>query len=74
MQHSFGVMLIILLNIGLARVLIMYALLHAYGTVQALVAVYPITWFTAAVSMAVLYIAKTKNFNKGEDSYETQVV
>lgn len=73
MQHSFGVMLTVLLNIGLARVLIMYLLLHAYGTVQALVVVYPITWFTAAVSMAVLYIAKTKIKKKGEDSYETQI-
>ena len=72
LSHSFAVMLTVLLNIGLLRVVLMYVLLHVFGTVEALVVVYPITWFTAAVSMAVLYIAKTKNLNKGEDTYETQ--
>lgn len=72
LSHSFAVMLTVLLNIGLLRVVLMYILLHVFGTVEALVVVYPITWFTAAVSMAVLYIAKTKKLNKGEDTYETQ--
>lgn len=73
LEHSFAVMLTVLGNIGLLRVALMYVLLHAYGTVEALVVIYPITWFTAAVSMAVLYIAKTKKLKKGEDSYETQI-
>ena len=73
LEYSFAVMLTVLLNIGLLRVVLMYVLLHAFGTVEALVVVYPITWFTAAVSMAVLYIAKTKKLKKGEDSYETQI-
>ena len=73
LEYSFAVMLTVLLNIGLLRVVLMYVLLHAFGTVEALVIVYPITWFTAAVSMAVLYIAKTKKLKKGEDSYETQI-
>ncbi|MBO7681916.1 MAG: hypothetical protein J6T17_04075, partial [Clostridia bacterium] len=72
LEHSFAVMLTVLLNIGLLRVVLMYVLLHAFGTVEALVVVYPITWFTAAVSMAVLYISKTKKLKRGEDSYETQ--
>ena len=72
LSHSFAVMLTVLLNIGLLRVVLMYILLHVFGTVEALVVVYPITWFTATVSMAGLYIAKTKNLNKGEDTYETQ--
>lgn len=71
LSHSFAVMLTVLLNIGLLRVVLMYVLLHVYGTVEALVVVYPITWFTAAVSMAVLYIAKTKPLKKGENHYET---
>ncbi|MBQ4459907.1 MAG: hypothetical protein II911_05865, partial [Clostridia bacterium] len=58
---------------GLLRVVLMYVLIHAFGTVEALVIVYPITWFTEAVSMAVLYIAKTKKLKKGEESYETQI-
>ena len=66
-------MLTVLLNIGLLRVVLMYVLLHVYGTVEALVVVYPITWFTAAVSMAVLYNIKTKQSKKGEDTYETQI-
>lgn len=74
MQHSFSVMLVILLNIGLFRVLLMYGLLHLYGTVQALVVVYPITWFTAALSMAVLYKLQKTNFEKGESVYEKQSV
>lgn len=73
LSHSFAVMLTVLLNIGLLRVVLMYVLLHVYGTVEALVVVYPITWFTAAVSMAVLYDIKTKKSKKGEDTYETQI-
>lgn len=73
LEYSFAVMLTVLANIGLLRVVLMYVLLHAFGTVEALVIVYPITWFTAAVSMAVLYIAKTKKLKKGEESYETQI-
>lgn len=72
LSHSFAVMLTVLLNIGLLRVVLMYVLLHVFGTVEALVVVYPITWFTAAVSMAVLYIAKTKTLKKGELFYETE--
>lgn len=74
LEHSFAVMLAVLLNIGLLRVLLMYALLHVFGTVEALVVVYPITWFTAAVSMAVLYYKKTKSMQKGEILYETESV
>ncbi len=74
LEHSFAVMLTVLLNIGLLRVLLMYTLLHVFGTVEALVAVYPITWFTAAVSMAVLYYRKTKSLKKGEILYETESV
>ncbi len=73
LSHSFAVMLTVLLNIGLLRVVLMYVLLHVYGTVEALVVIYPITWFTAAVSMAVLYNIKTKQSKKGEDTYETQI-
>lgn len=65
MQYSVAVMLIVLLNIGLARVLLMIGLLHRFGSVDALVAVYPVTWFTAAVSMAVFYFVKTKSMEKG---------
>lgn len=72
LEKSFAVMLIILLNIGLFRVLLMYGLLHVYGTIEALVVVYPITWFTAAVSMAVLYTTQKRIMRKGENSYETQ--
>jgi Na+-driven multidrug efflux pump len=72
MSYSFSVMLIVLLNIGLLRVLLMYGLVYSFGTVQAMVTVYPITWFTAAVSMAVLYMVKTKTIKKGESIYEKQ--
>lgn len=67
LRHSFAVMLAVLLNVGLLRVLLMYFLLHQFGTVEALVCVYPITWFTAAVTMAVLYV-RNKSFEKRRGS------
>ncbi|MBP5459354.1 MAG: hypothetical protein J6Y62_04245, partial [Clostridia bacterium] len=72
MQHSLAVMLVILLNIGLFRVLLMYGLLHLYGTVEAIVIVYPVTWFTAALSMAVLYRLQKRKNEKGASVYEKQ--
>ena len=72
LSHSFAVMLTVLLNIGLLRIVLMYILLHVYGTVEALVVIYPITWFTAAVSMAVLYRVKTKSLLRGDIIYETE--
>ena len=67
LRHSFAVMLAVLLNVGLLRVLLMYFLLHQFGTVEALVCVYPITWFTAAVTVAVLYV-RNKSFEKRRGS------
>ena len=73
MRYSFRVMLTVLLNIGLLRVVLMYVLLAVFGTVEALVCVYPITWFTAAVSMAVLY-RRNQSKEKEASLYETKPV
>lgn len=73
MGNSLSVMLAVLLNTGVLRVALMYVLLHFFGTVEALVCVYPVTWFTAAVTMAVLYDKKKKS-EKGEIFYETETV
>lgn len=67
MRHSLSVMLIVLLNVAVLRVALMYFMLGRYATVSALVTVYPITWFTAAVSMAVCYIYQIRKEPIGEE-------
>ncbi len=60
MRYSFPVMLIVLLNVGLLRVTLMYAFQAIFGTVEMLVSIYPITWFTAGVTMTAYYFYKRR--------------
>lgn len=58
MRYSFSVMLIVLLNIGLLRVTLMYLFQAVSGTVETLVLIYPVTWFTAGACMSAYYYKK----------------